>query len=406
MCTLVGEVGNWVSGKRFWGREKELAHLLELIGDGANISIIAQRRIGKTSLMREAGERLPTGYVGLYIDLQDAQDCADVVVKLTAATRAHADLWYKVKGCFSNVLHAVKDTIESISVSELEIQLRAGLSGGTWQEKGSQAFAELAGSDANIVLFIDELPILINRLIEKDTAAKHEVHILLSWLRAQAQEHKGRICMVLAGSIGLEPVLNRLGLSADVNHLTPFSLKPWDNDTAIGCLQALAAHRSLTLPVESCQRMLELLGCNIPHHVQMFFFQARAHCLHAMQDTLTPKDVDTVFHRRMLSSQGHTELTHMEYRLAAVLEKLELPLAEDLLTQAAVTGHVGRKHMAALAQRHGFIPEDSTAILKRLFEIFEHDGYLRPCGEGRYEFVSKLLEKWWKARFETFFEPV
>ena len=54
MEKLVGVIGNYVEGDRFWGREMELDHLLELIDEGANVSIIAQRRIGKTSLMHEA----------------------------------------------------------------------------------------------------------------------------------------------------------------------------------------------------------------------------------------------------------------------------------------------------------------------------------------------------------------
>ena len=227
MRMLAGEVGNWVAGERFWGREKELERLLELLAEGANVSIIAQRRIGKTSLMREAGNRLPAEYLVLHIDLQDAKDAADMVVKLVMATQPHARLWIKTTAVFANILQSVRDNIESISAYEMGIQLRAGLSGSTWQEKGTQMLSELSKTGRPVVLFVDELPLLVNRMMEDANNGKTAVHALLTWLRGQALAHAGHIRMVFAGSIGLEPVLGRAGLSADINHLTPFLLDPW-----------------------------------------------------------------------------------------------------------------------------------------------------------------------------------
>lgn len=406
MRKLPGEVGNWVSGDRFWGREKEIARLLELLTDGANVSIIAQRRIGKTSLMREVGTRLPPDYLVLHVDLQHAKDAADMVVQLALATKPHAGLWAKTRTVFANILQTVRDSIESISAYELEIQLRAGLSGGTWQEKGSQMLAELAETGKPAVIFIDELPILVNRMLENPDSGKAAVHTLLTWLRSQAIAHAGHIRMVFAGSIGLEPVLGRTGLTADINHLTPFLLDPWPAPVAMSCLLALAAHRDIDLPEEAARRMLELLGCNIPHHVQLFFVQVREHCLYAERTTCEPAEIDEIFARRMLSTKGHAELSHMVERLEMVLEKAELPLAMELLTQTAIAGSLSRQAIQTLCARNGLAREDMATRLPRLFEIFEHDGYLDKNQAGEYVFVSNLLRQWWRARFEAFFVTV
>lgn len=50
--------GNWVQGDRFWGRETDLRLFEEGIDEGANFLLVAQRRMGKTSLMREVARRL------------------------------------------------------------------------------------------------------------------------------------------------------------------------------------------------------------------------------------------------------------------------------------------------------------------------------------------------------------
>ena len=50
--------GNWVDGHRFFDREVEVEALSERIRDGAHTLLTAQRRMGKTSLVRETLRRL------------------------------------------------------------------------------------------------------------------------------------------------------------------------------------------------------------------------------------------------------------------------------------------------------------------------------------------------------------
>lgn len=407
MKTLVNVVGNYVVGERFWGREKELEHLLELIEEGANISIMAQRRIGKTSLMHEAGRNLPANFIGLHIDLQAEKSAADVISKLAVATRPYDSLWTRSKDVFHNVLAAVTDNVESLSVEELQIQFRSGLSGSNWQDKGSQILSNLASHEKRVVLFIDELPILIARMLDTpDGGGKNAVHTLLAWMREKALAHQGRLNMVFAGSIGLEPVLNRTGLTSDINHLTPFPLEPWGNPVALGCIQALAAHRSIDIPEQTALHMLELLGCNIPHHVQLFFSKVREHCINTGMSSCSIEDINSIFRHKMLSTQGHAELHHMEERLQKTFPANECRLAVDLLTQIAVTGTIARQQMQTICANHGVTVREQMGLLSRLFRILEHDGYLTKTPTDEYVFQSNLLREWWRARFGAFFDVI
>lgn len=406
MKKLVGVVGNYVVGDRFWGRERELSRLLGLIEEGANISIIAQRRIGKTSLMHEAGNRiLRDGYIPLHVDVQAAVSPSDLVTKLAMATYPYSSLWEKTTSTFANILSLVRESVDTISLSELEIQIRSGVSIGNWQQKGSQVLASLAAQDKRVVLFVDELPILIARMLE-GAEGKEAVHQLLAWLREKSLEHQGRLAMVFAGSVGLEPVLSRVGLSADINHLMPFVLEPWSYQVAFECLQALAAYRAICLPEPSAHRMLELLGCYIPHHVQLFFTKVREYCEDKELPSCSPEAVDEVFHRKMLGAQGHPELAHMEERLRKIFHQDELSLVIDILTQIAVTGSIDSPQIKAICDQYNKPPQEQREFLPEAFRILEHDGYLKRSAVGKYIFVSNLLREWWRARFEAFFECV
>lgn len=72
--------GNWVDGDRFWGREGDIRLLTRKIDEGAHISLVAQRRMGKTSLKKELQRRLSDRYICLFIDLQKDSEPADAVV--------------------------------------------------------------------------------------------------------------------------------------------------------------------------------------------------------------------------------------------------------------------------------------------------------------------------------------
>src|SRR5262245_11558983 len=87
--SLKRATGNWVIGERFWDRETELELFQERIDEGAHILLVAPRRIGKTSLLKESGRRLGEKYLCLYVDLQKAQTAADAVVELSLAAHAH-----------------------------------------------------------------------------------------------------------------------------------------------------------------------------------------------------------------------------------------------------------------------------------------------------------------------------
>jgi len=409
MKTLVNQVGPWVSGSRFWDREAEIEDLLRRLKEGANILLLAQRRTGKTSLMREVGQRLEEEYLCLHLDLQQCESVADMVVQLGVETRPHQKLWKKMAGIFRNTLSGAAKRIDELSIDEFKIKLRDGLSG-DWKPKGDRMLSVLAASDKPVVLFIDELPILVVRLLREGTneitsSGRKEADALMSWLRAKSIEHQECLRFVVTGSIGLEPVLAQAGLSATINSFTPYELLPWDTETAVGCLQALSNQYQLTLGEGTAELMVQLLGCSVPHHVQMFFSHLLDDCTRRHEFSPTDEDVQRVYESRMLSNRGHAELSHLEERLKQVISHKLLPLTLDLLTEAAVTGELSEETASILVRDHGVDHDRQQKTLRDILGILEHDGYLTKHGQGSYVFVSRLVKDWWRARFRFGYTP-
>lgn len=403
MVTLKRAGGNWVMGERFFNRDHELRAFIEHLDEGSNILLVAPRRTGKTSLMREAGRRIADRYDCLHVNLEDCRTPADAVVALSLATREYRGLWDRTVEVFRNVLGRV----EELGVDELTIKLQDGAAG-DWRPKGDRLFAALAAADRPVVVFLDEVPLLVNRLLRDENGdarpgGREAADVFVSWLRAVAQRHQGRLRMVVTGSIGLEPVLRQVGLSAALNHLVPFDLEPWSAATAIACLNALAANYRLRFERGAAEAMVERLGCCVPHHVQMFFSHVYDDAKRRGSSNCSPADVERTYRERMLGVRGHAELSHLEERLSLVLGRSRLPMALDLLTEAAVVGSLTPEAARRLAADH--LAEDARATgLREIIEILEHDGYLRRDPHG-YSFVSRLVRDWWRARFQFGYVP-
>ena len=317
---------NWVDGDRFFDRADELAALTDRVGDGTHTLLTAQRRMGKTSLVRELLRRLDGdgAVTTVFVDLEGANDAADAVAEIAIQAKPIQSAWKRIGDAFANHLREVRDHVDEVGLADLRVKLRAGIDAGSWQRSGDRVFEALAANDELVVLAIDELPILVNRLLKgqdyRITPERREAaDQFLSWLRGNGQRHRGKVCMIISGSIGLEPILRQASLSAQMNIFAPFDLQPWSQDTAMRCLEELARTYGLELPSDVRADMCDRLRCCVPHHVQQFFDYLHEHLRRTGTSRATLADVEQVYQRDLLGVRGQIDLEHYEGRLRLAL---------------------------------------------------------------------------------------
>ena len=171
----------------------------------------------------------------VFVDLEAAIDPADAIAEIGVQTKPVVAAWDRIRTSFANLLRSAGGRIEELSVADLKVKLRAGIDAGNWPQRGDAIFAALVESDQPVVLAIDELPILVNRLLKDETGrmtpeGKREADAFLSWLRKVGQAHRDHVTLILSGSVSLEPLLEKAGLSAQANIFAPYDLKPWSDE--------------------------------------------------------------------------------------------------------------------------------------------------------------------------------
>ena len=400
--------GNWVAGDQFYDRKIELQLFAELMLQGANLLVVAPRRIGKTSLLREAERRLEKEYLCLQVDLQKANSPADAILEIGLATRRHLPVWSRIVGLFSNLLDQIAGRVQSLKKSDVTVALRAGINSGNWQNKGDRLLELISRQEKPVIIFLDELPILVTKILKGSdfniTPERRDIaESLMSWIRSSSIRYQGKIRFVIAGSIGLRPVLQQAGLNATLNNFQAFPLGPWTREIAVSFIKEIAEENALVLEDDVPGRMTDLLGTCTPHYVRMFFENVYRVAKLDGIEAVSSGMVEEIYKSDMLGIHGRAELSHFEERLRLLGPEFH-QIAMEFLTEAAVAGELSLATAEGLASGRAVEGKSSATLAREALGILEHDGYLRETTQNLYAFDSKLVRDWWRTSYERGFK--
>ena len=385
-------IGQPVVGDDLYGREYELLRIWELLEQGEHLLMLAPRRVGKTSLMPELRRAPREGWDVVYVDIEKGDSPADCVAAILAALAA--DPRYRSRFEALPFSSAVKEVFGRVSVGVdidlLRVELKDAM-GRDWDRAADQLQARLTGlpdGDRKLLLVIDELPILVSRVLR--AGGHRDAELLLSRLRhwRQSPELRGRVHTLVGGSIGLEGVLRRARISGTINDLAPLHLDSWEDSTAADFLAGLGHGSQFPLDASSIAMILELLRDPVPYHVQLFFSALRD-ISRGDSSRVSPELTERCFAERLTGASGTAHLDHYVTRLETALDEREYKLAQEVLSRSS-----RRRDGASLAELSGLIESDERTFRVVLHDL-EADGYLIREA-NRLAFRSNLLREWWR----------
>jgi len=386
-------VGNPVEGDDFFGRQKEQQQLWRKLKT-ANLLMLAPRRIGKTSLLkrlRDTGVQHQTKV--LYCSFAGCENELSCINELLNSLSPFQELHQNV---FKQIGHALKQ-VKGINVAGLKLEL-GEVEQQQWTRIGqslTESLEKLKLDEEQLVICVDELPIFILRVLKQPDGLT-KVRFFLNWFRQLRQTHSDAIKWVLAGSIGLDTVTNRLGIGDTINDLQPYPLGGFDDHNAKLLLQELAKENELQLDEQVCDYIIGRIGWSVPYYLQVMLDTI----LDTKIDPLTPvepQDVDEAF-ETLLKPAYKSYFDYWRQRLTEELGQPEDGYAITLLNHTCRDSKgVSRDTLKqALMDKAG-----NTAQFDELFtyllDTLENDGYIVQVNE-RYRFRLAWLREYWQSR--------
>ena len=316
-----------MSGDDFFNREADLRVLDQRIGDGNHVLLTGQRRMGKTVSPGnwEAAHGVRR-WAALHADVEDATSPEEVIADIAQEAYRVCRI-VLIRSGLANLAVRTVGAVEEGGAPGFRAKIRAGLSAGNWREHGAELFRGCAAHEQRVLLVIDELPIFLKRLLRAEDGAT-QVEGFLSWLRGVIQGLGGDSpVLIVSGSIGLMPLVQRLGIPDRINHLQVFRLGPWGRASSVACFDELAKSAGLSVEDSVAEAVYDALGVGIPHHVQSFFARLREAALMENRDRVTVADVEKVYRTGLLGSAGQNDLVHYDTRLHDALDEESYSIA-------------------------------------------------------------------------------
>lgn len=256
-----------MEGSDFFGREKEVAYVWEQLLNGNNILLPSPRRVGKSSFSKKMLEKAKTeGWKVIELNLERAHSELEFMELLTGELWK-LNRWERTKEAWTNLLDLLSSLKSTVSVAGVEV-------GVEWQRKKSNAYRELEKvlpHDRDVLIFFDEVAVLLNGILLDNEGEKRQVEELLHWLRSLRQVSGTKIRWIFCSSVGIENFTSGHQLSKTINDFTYYELKPFSVDASTQMIMELERGGSISFTEEIRAKMLEKIRYLLPYFIQVLF---------------------------------------------------------------------------------------------------------------------------------------
>lgn len=370
-----------------YGRDE----LIEMLWDRLEVQSIllnAERRIGKTQVLRKMQAQPRRGWRPVFRDLErihSAQEFAEFVYDevqqfLGRATRA------------KNFIQKMLEDSETDYVK---------LKGRTWKKLLTSAVEDLmaAKMPERLVFFWDEVPYMLGNILssqEDGPRVAAEVLDIIRSFRVEQQHFR----VILTGSIGIHHILGMLAAAgiptSAKNDMYPMTVTPLAPTHAERLAADLLSGEGISTPnlPESASTIAEEVDY-FPYYIHHVVAGLRLEQLSATEDNI--KDFVA---RQLVDANDPWQLAHYRDRL-----KTYYPEGDDADNVAIVLDVLAKTedpadsmsvdHVLGAAQGVGATLKNRNDLL-RLLRLMDADHYLSRETDGTYKFRFPLIRRWWK----------
>lgn len=376
-------LGGALHPDQVFGRDDLLAQIVGTLGN-QGVSLVAERRSGKTSVLTLLEHRHPEGMTVLKLSVEGVTSPVELTRRIADVARPHA------KPDFASRLVSMVENLGITGVGPVSRQ--PDLAPDRWKQILRDILEGLADSPGIMVLVLDELPYALQAIAKDGTS--HQAREVLDVFREARQNTPGRsLRFIYCGSIGLHHVLKEIrdGSWDPTNDLATITVAPLGVANATRLASALLTNEKVACgdSVDDVAEAIARLSEGVPFYIQSLVGKCRA------SDTpILAADIDEIFAKAITDSQDPLHVEHLEARLheyyGTHAEKAACLL--DIVAEAG-SGVITFDEIARIAgTKRSDLESDE---IRTLLGLLQRDHYLVREGNG-FRFRLELLRTVWR----------
>ncbi len=385
------------------GRDRLISQMWKKL-ERSSLQFTAERRIGKTTVMKKMEAEPPDGTHVLFLDVEG----------IDSPLRLAETLLTKVKPLLSKKGRAVADfkaLVQALGGSEIGGLIKfPEQSELGWRSTLERALDGIctANADARLVLMFDELPYMLQKISVNEShrgSTGNAALDVLDIMRSRRMAH-GNLRMVFAGSVGLHHVLDSLRgttLAAEpVNDMPRQEIGALDDTHATALARRLIDMEEVNLEASDAGPLaaeIAVLTDRVPFYIERVVAK-----LAESEDAVTLEDARAVIAVHLTDDYDDWEMEHFRSRLKIYYTGTTRGANDQDIEVAKVAAHIldtvatapealsiDEVWSAVKAQ----LPLGDRAQIVHLLKSLAQDHYLVSNTKKRYAFRFPLVQRWW-----------
>ncbi|NOY71632.1 MAG: hypothetical protein GXP14_04535 [Gammaproteobacteria bacterium] len=386
--------GGQIDLREVVGRDKVIEQIWDTL-EQQSIRINAERRIGKTTIIRKLCDEPRSGWVPISQDLEQYHTALEFAIAVFRQVDGFLSLRRRTARRTKELFTSLGG-IEVKGVFKLPSFLNSNET--PWKEILSNSILDLIGEkdkqNERPLFLWDEVPYMLESI--KKNEGENVAMELLDTLRGLRQTHgRNGLRMVFTGSIGLHHVIKSLKrqnyANAPINDMLLIPVLPLDFKPAKELATKLIQGEGIqTSVLDEAATVVANVSDGFPFYIH--------HIIKAMKQSGwegTPDNVEQIVLQQLKDANDPWELNHYRDRISVYYgEEFESAVLEILDEITVSSEALSINYLLTKLKNAGVL--DNRDQLIELLKILEQDHYLTRNNLGHYYFQFPLLQRWWK----------
>jgi hypothetical protein len=378
--------GGQIAPNEVVGRNELIAHLWRVL-ERQSVILTAERRMGKTQVIKKMEAEAPPSKLLIYHDLEGVRTALEFV----------EIVFRDVEGFLSlkkRSAERAKSILAKLGGGEVGAVKFPELLAPHWKTLLTSTVQDLAENqeERQVIFLWDELPLMLHNV--RQNQGEPAAMELLDTLRMLRQTYPG-LRMVFTGSVGLHHVIYALKnaghINPSTNDMKTVEVMPLSVADAEGLAAALLKGEGVQATDRNLiARMIATETDGVPYYIHHVVDD-----MAATQQAGTEDNIRKLVENRLRDPQDSWELQHYYDRVPRYYAEEDVPIAYAILDALADVGKEADVEALFKIVKARVKLRDLEAA-RRLLRLLQRDHYVVQTLEDKFQFRLNLIRRAWR----------